>query len=187
MNPMMNLQTGLRRLTWLPIVTGLICIGLGIWCLCSPTTSLVVFAYIFAGCLCASGLLNLLMAFTNSSVGWNWGWALAIGIIELVCGIWMFTFSPAVLTSIFMFFIGIWILVAAINAICESFVMASHSIGWTIFAVLLLIATIIFAFIFLANPISGGVAVWLWIGLSLIFFGFYRLMFAAAIRRISRM
>lgn len=187
MDQISNFRAGLQRLTWLPIITGLISIGLGIWCLCCPTTSLEVFAYVFAGCLCASGFLNLLLAFTNTRIGWNWGWALAIGIIELGCGIWMFTFPIQVITSIFMFVIAVWIIVAAINALCESFMMASNSPGWTIFSIILLVLTLIFAFIFLSNPITGGIVVWLWIGLSLIFFGFYRLMFAMTIRRINRM
>lgn len=181
-----TLQAGLRKFIWLPVITGLISIGLGIWCLYSPGTSLEVFAYVFAGCLCAAGVLNMALAFGNSTVGWNWGWALAMGLLELFCGIWMFTFPAPVLTSVFVFFIGIWIIVAAINSLCESFMMSAFSPAWTVFSVLLLIATIVLAFIFLANPIAGGIAVWLWIGLSLIFFGTYRLVFAASLRGINR-
>ena len=60
------------------------------------------------------------------------------------------------------------------------------SAGWTVFSVLLLIATIIMAVVFLSSPIAGGVFVWMWIGLSLIFFGVYRLVFAASMRRATR-
>ena len=187
MGKMSTLRTGLRHLIWLPVITGLISIGLGIWCLCSPMTSLEVFAYVFAGCLCVAGALNLFLAFGNRSVGWSWGWALAAGILELFCGIWMFTMPAPVLTGAFIFFIGIWIIVAAINALCESFVISSYSPGWTIFSILLLIATVVLACIFLSNPISGGIAVWLWIGLSLIFFGVYRLIFAGNLRSINRL
>ena len=185
MKPITNLQTGLKRLTWLPIVTGLIAIALGIWCLCDPTVSLEIFAYVFAGALCASGALNIVLGLTNAHIGWNWGWALAIGIVEILCGVWMFTLNNMLMTSVFMFVIGIWILVAAINALCESFMMSSSSPFWTVFSILLLLATIVFAIIFMSNPISGGIAVWLWIGLSLIFFGCYRLIFAFTIRKIS--
>lgn len=186
MKPITNLQTGLKRLTWLPIVTGLIAIALGIWCLCDPTVSLKIFAYVFAGALCLSGLLNVILALSNSRIGWNWGWALAIGIIEIFCGVWMYTLPDMLMTSVFMFIIGIWILVAAINALCESFVMSSHSPFWTWISVLLLLATIVFAIIFMTNPLTGGIAVWLYIGLSLIFFGCYRLIFACTVRRISK-
>lgn len=186
MKPITSLKTGLRKLTWLPIVTGLIAIALGIWCLCDPSKSLEIFAYVFTGGLCLSGLLNILLGLSNRADSWNWGWALAVGIIEIFCGVWMFTLPSLMLTTVFMFIIGIWILVAAINALCETFMMGMHSPIWTIFSILLLIATIVFAIIFMSNPITGGIAVWLWIGLSLIFFGCYRLIFAATIRKISR-
>jgi len=186
MRTMSDLRTGLRRFVWFPVVTGLIAIGLGIWCLCSPVASLEIFAYVFAACLCVAGVFNCCLALANSRVGWSWGWALATGILELFCGVWMLTMSAPVLTATFMFFIGIWIIVAAINALCESFVLSVYSPGWTVFSVLLLIATIILAFIFLSNPITGGIAVWLWIGLSLIFFGVYRLVFAANLHSINK-
>lgn len=181
-----TLKSGLRKLSWLPIVTGIISLGLGIWCLCSPVTSLEVFAYVFAGCLCAAGVLNLCLAFGNSSVGWNWGWALALGMLELICGVWLFTLPAIVLTTAFVFFVGVWIIVAAINALCEMMVLSSYSTGWTVVSVLLLVATIILAIIFMTNPISGGIAVWLYIGLSLILFGIYRFVFAASMRNISK-
>lgn len=185
MKPLTNLETGLQRLTWLPIVTGLIAIALGIWCLCDPTVSLKIFAYVFAGALCASGMLNILLAISNHKVGWNWGWALSVGIIEIFCGVWMYCLPALMITAVFMFIIGIWILVAAINALCESFMMSSRSPFWTCVSILLLLATIVFAIIFMTNPLSGGIAVWLWIGLSLIFFGCYRIIFAATIRKIG--
>lgn len=185
MEPIKNLQTGLRRLTWLPITIGLIAIALGIWCLCDPKVSLEIFAYVFAGGLCASGLINIILGISNKSIGWNWGWILAVGIIEIFCGVWMYCLPSMTMTSVFMFIIGIWILVEAIYALCESFMMASSSPVWKWFSVLLLLATIVFAIIFMSNPISGGIAVWLWIGLSLIFFGCYRIIFACTIRKIG--
>ena len=181
-----TLMGGLRRLLWLPIVTGIISIVLGVWCLCSPVESMELFAYIFAGCLCVAGVLNLCLALGNKSVGFSWGWALAMGILELICGIWLLALPAPVLAASFMFFVGIWIIVAAINSLCESFMLASMSAGWTVFSVLLLIATIIMAVVFLSSPIAGGVFVGMCIGLSLIFFGVYRLVVAASMRRATR-
>ncbi len=186
MDSYLTFRTGLKRFAWLPVITGLICIGLGVWCLFSPAASLEIFAYVFAGCLCAAGLMNIFLALGNAAVGWSWGWTLALGILETVCGIWLFTLPPAVITSAFIFFIAIWIIVAAINALCESFVLSAHSIAWTVFSVLLLLATIVLAFMFITNPITGGIAVWLWIGLSLIFFGCYRLGFGIRMKQYAR-
>lgn len=181
-----TLKTGLRKLIWLPVFTGILSVALGVWCLCSPITSMEVFAYVFAGCLCAAGVMNLCLALGNSRIGWSWGWSLAMGILELFCGIWLFTLSSEALTATFVFFVGVWIIVAAVNSLCESFVLSSYSAVWTFLSVLLLIATIVLAVIFLSDPIVGGVAVWLWIGISLILFGVYRFVFAANMKAIAK-
>ena len=68
-----TLQGGIMRLWWIPLFTGLLSIALGIWCLCSPVASMKVFAYVFAACLCAGGIVNLIFAGVNSRIGWNWG------------------------------------------------------------------------------------------------------------------
>lgn len=176
-----------HRLWWVPLITGLVALSFGIWCFCSPEASLTVFAYIFAGAIVGAGVLNLCYAFTNSSLRTNWGWSLALGLLELICGIWLFTLPPETLAVAFAFAMGIWVLVAAINAICEAACFASYSTAWTIWMILLLIATVIFGFYFLINPLFGGIAGWLWIGCSLILFGIWRISLAFKIRSLNRM
>lgn len=173
---------GVSHLWWIPLITGIVSIGLGIWCLWSPTSSLPVLAYIFASCFCGAGILNLILSGIGMRVHIGWGWTMALGLLEIICGLWMFFLPVAQLTVVFMLIIGIWILVAAVNAVCESFAMASFSSGWFLWSIVLLIATIFFAIVFLSNPIAGGVAVWIWLGISLITFGAYRLSFASRMK-----
>lgn len=180
-----SFKGAITRLWWVPMVTGLISVAFGIWCMLSPQTSLPVFAYIFAGALCFAALLNFVFAAMNAGFGHGWGWALALGILELFAGIWLFTLPQVILVDTFIFVVGIWILVAAINSICEACMLSSVSVLWTIFMVLLLVATMFFAVIFLSDPIAGGIAVWLWIGISMVTFGIYRIFFAAQLKRLS--
>lgn len=171
------------RYWWIPLVTGLVAIGLGIWTLCAPAESLPVLAYAFAICMCIAGVLNVCLSFTPIP---NSGWCLALGLLELIAGVWMLVLPAPVLTVTFMFFVGIWIMVAAVNALCESSVMSRYTGGAGIaFMILLLVATIILAVMFLTSPISGGIAVWLWLGISFITFGAYRISLAFAMRRIG--
>lgn len=174
---------GLSHLWWIPMVTGLVCVALGVWCLLSPQTSIPVLAYIFAGCFCAAGVLNLVLAGIGMKVHHAWGWTLALGLLEVISGVWMFMLPAQTLAVTFMLIVGIWLLVVAINAVCESFVIASVSSGWFIWSILLLVATIFFAIVFLSNPIVGGVTVWLWLGISLIAFGTYRMSIAARLKK----
>ncbi len=181
-----NLNVGISRFWWMPIITGLIAIGIGVWCLLSPQTSLPALAYAFCICLCAAGFFNLVFSFANMGGHYGWGWSLAYGIIELLCGIWLLNLPEGAMTTAFIYAIGIFILFIAINAICESVMIYNYASFWIGWLVALLLVTIICAFVFLAGPIAGGVAVWLYIGISFICYGVYRILLSAKLYRINK-
>lgn len=181
---MNNIELKITRYRWIPLVTGIIAIGLGIWCLCSPVTSIPVMAYIFAGAVCVAGIFNLVFAYINSRVAPNWGWSLAIGLLDLVAGIWMFCLPEEELAVTFVIVLGIWLLCVAINAICETFVLGSRNIWWTLFSVFLLVITIYFAIVVISSPVAMAVTGWLYLGISLITYGIFRMAVYGNLRRI---
>ena len=177
---------GITRYWWIPLITGLLAIGIGIWCLCSPESSLPVLAYTMAILFCCAGVFNSCFAIANKGFTPGWGWALALGLIELCLGIWLLCQPVPVLTVTFIYAVGIYLIFAAINAICELFSVYSGSFSWIGWLVAMLLIVILFSFIFLAGPIGGGIAVWLWIGISFVFFGCYRILLSMAIRSINK-
>ncbi len=181
-----TVQTGkLARLWRFPLITGLICIGLGIWTLIDPSETLPIFAYTFAAILVFAGISQFVSCGFMSKFGGSWGWGLVIGLLDLIAGVWMFTLPEAALTTTFLYIIAIWILVVAVNAIVEACAMSSHSPFALVFMIILLIATMVFAVVFLCNPIVSGMTAWLWLGLSLITFGVYRLILANRIKNMK--
>lgn len=183
-NPIPTL--GFSRYWWIPLLSGLIFIAFGIWTLCCPAESLVVLAYAFAICFTIVGLFYIGFASAASRWSSDWGWSLAIGILEVILGLWLLFLPAAQLTVAFMFIAGFSLLFAAINSVCESFAASAGSVGWTIVSVIFLIMTIAFTVIFLSNPIVGGVAVWLWLGLSLICYGIFKVVLAGKLKTFSR-
>ena len=133
-----------------------------------------------------AGIMNLSYSVFTSGVASNWGWSMALGILELIAGIWMFSMPAVAVTEMFIFVMGIWIMVVAINSLCEATFMSSYSPAGIIWMVLILIATLAFSVIFLSSPVAGGVAVWLWLGLSFITFGIYRIVLSIKIKSINR-
>lgn len=176
---------GVTRLWWLPLVTGLLSIGIGIWCLCSPDSSLPVLAYVFAGLIIAAGVINIAFSIANTQVMPGWGWSLALGLIEIICGIWLYTLPADMLVVTFIYTIGIYLIFVTINAICESWMLYTYSSGWIGLLLAFLLITLAFAVIFLAGPVIGGVAVWLYIGISFISFGCYRMALAFKLRKLN--
>lgn len=177
---------GLTKYWWIPMLTGLFAIAIGIWCLCSPASSLLVLAYVFAALLTLAGIANICLALTSRKVLPTWGWPLALGIFEIICGIWLFTLSQSVLTATFIYVIGFYLIFAVIDSIAESCMLTSYRSGMLGWFLAFLLITLVLTVIFLAGPVAGGVAVWLYIGLSFIFFGVYRLMLSAKIHKINK-
>ncbi len=65
-------ESGISNFWWVPLLTGLICVGLGIWTLAAPTTALIMLAYIFAAGLVVAGGINVIfsIAMSRYSAGW---------------------------------------------------------------------------------------------------------------------
>lgn len=179
-------KEGSTRFWWIPLFTGLLSVIIGIWCLCSPATSLPALALFFAGCICAGGLLNLCFGIANSGITPYWGWSIAVGILEIICGGWLFTLPIAIVTSIFIYVIGFYLIVEAVGYIFEVCAWLNYSRNWVAILLGFLLVTLLLSCIFLSGPIFGGIAVWLYIGFAFISMGFYRLTFAARLRKLNK-
>lgn len=176
---------GLAKYWWVPLITGLLSIAIGIWCLFSPAESLEIFAYVFAWVICFAGMFNFLFALSNTKRYPGWGWSLGLGLLELICGIWMLTLPLPTLTVAFVYGIGFYLIFAVINGICDACTFYGYSRDWFGWILAILLITLLFALIFMAGPIGGGIAVWLYIGISFIMFGIYRIIVAAKIRKLN--
>ncbi|MDE7180504.1 MAG: DUF308 domain-containing protein [Muribaculaceae bacterium] len=173
------------KLWWVPLITGILALGIGIWCMFCPLESMTVLAWFFACVILAAGVMNVAYGISNSHPHSNWGWSLALGLIEIICGVWLLVMPEAQLLTVFMWTVAFYLIFVCINAICEAFVLAGYARDWLGWMLIFLFATLVFAVIFLAGPIAGGVAIWLYIGISFIAFGLYRIILAFKLRRIN--
>jgi len=179
-------KTGIvSRYWWIPLITGLIGIGLGIWCICDPRDSLPVLAYAFAICMTVAGCANMIFAVSNNGY-YGWGWSLCLGILELICGIWMWCLPMPELVITFMYLIGIWILVVAIDGVCESCMLIATNPFWVIWMLVMLFCAIGFSIVFLWSPLQSAYIEWLWLGISLITYGVYRIMLSTRLKSLGK-
>ena len=175
----------LSKIWWLPLITGLLSIGLGVWTLCEPSESLTVFAYAFAAIMLVAGIAQLLHCRFLARLGAPWGWTLVLAILDIIAAVWLFTLPASLLATTFVYIIALWMLVVAINSVVEACAMTSSSPIALTLMILLLIVTISCAIVFLSNPVISGITAWLWLGLSLLTFGIYRLILAYKIKTIT--
>ncbi len=174
------------RYWWLPVLTGILSIGLGIWVLASPATSMSALAYTFAVVICAAGFLNV--AFALMSVGslTGWGWKLAMGAVEIICGIWLLLLPEATMTAAFIYGVGFYLIFLVLNAISETVLYYGTTKLWLAVLISFIVCTLVLALIFLAGPLAGGIAVWLYIGIAFITFGFYRALIGIRIYQANK-
>lgn len=175
---------GITRYWWLPVVTGLICLGLGIWTICSPTKALPIIALTFAICLLAVGIVDMIWGFATSKLNPGWGWDICLGIIDIIAGIWMLSLSPAQMTMAFLYIVGIWLIFAAFSGLGQIFAVSVFNPFAGILAAILLICALIFSFWLIFNPIGLGVLAWVWVGIALICYGIYKISLGCKIKTI---
>lgn len=175
---------GPSRFWWIPIISGLIFIVFGILCLCSPAATLPVLAYVFAGCIGAVGIFNLFFGFFNTGSYHGWGFAAAAGVIEILFSIFLFFLPAATLTYVFTYGVGVYIIFMTVYSFFDGLMQGTKSFGfWVI--LFFLLAALVFALIYILGPIGGAVLGWLYIGISFICYGIYRIIFASRLHRLS--
>lgn len=181
-----NYFSGITRLWWLPLLSGLIFIGFGVWCLCDPSASLPILAYIFAGFIGLIGIFNLVYGLANVNNNSGWGWAMGGGIVEILFSILLFFIPTPVLTWVFVYGVGIYIIFMSIYSFCDSYAMSRYSSSLFWLLLVFLLASIVFALIFILGPIGGAIVGWLWIGISFLCYGVFRILIACKIYNINK-
>ncbi len=179
-----RILAGITRYWWLPLVTGLVCIGLGLWAILSPSTSLPIMAMAFAIGLLVLGFFDGVWGISTSKHNPSWGWDLCFAVIDIIGGIWMLTLTPAMMTMAFLYIIGIWLIFAAFNGIGQIFSVSMFNPVASIFAGILLAFTLFLGFWLIFNPIGLSVTAWIWLGIGLLCYGCYRIAFAFRIKQI---
>lgn len=175
-------MAGITKYWWLPLVTGLICLGFGIWSICAPSQALPVLATVFAIGLLAVGVFDGVWGISTSKFNPGWGWDLCVAVIDIIAGIWMLTMSPAQMTLTFLYVVGFWMIFAAFSGIGQVFAISVYNPFATVLAVILLVITLFFSFWLIINPIGLGVTAWIWVGIALCCYGIFRISLAFKIR-----
>lgn len=171
---------------WISLLAGILSIVGGILCFSTPIDSLAVLTLFFVAILIVGGIFNIASAFTNRK--WNdyWGWDLARGIIELLLGVWLYMLPLVLVTTTIVYVFGFWMLFHSIIGICESCELARLPIkgwGWLLACNIL---SLICSFLFLTTPIFGGLFILVYIGVSFILYGIFRIVLAFKMHSFNR-
>lgn len=169
------METSTRNFSWFSLIVGLISIVVGVWCICTPGTTLAALTVLFIIGFFAAGVLEICLAFTTIR-SQGWGWRLTAGIIDILLGIWLCAMPAGQAATILVYVIGFYIFFYSAMGIGESVHLSRYGVsgwGWMLF---FNIVGVLASFLFLISPVFGGVFVTWLVGLSFISYGLYRCM-----------
>lgn len=171
---------------WVSLVIGLLSIIAGICCFVTPVDSLAIMTEFFMALLVIGGLLNIVFAFANRKWNGFWGWSLARGIIEILFGLWLFILPLPLVTTTLIYIVGFWMLFHSILGICESCELSlipMNGWGWLLACN---IVSLLCSFVFLVSPVFGGIFVLVYIGMSFLFYGLFRIVLSLRWRKFNK-
>jgi uncharacterized membrane protein HdeD (DUF308 family) len=166
-------------------VSGVIALIAGIVLLVWPIKSAVIVTAIFASYLVVAGVVYIgLGIFSKAKGGWARVGHIVLGLLYIVAGVIAFAnlgAAAATLALVVVIFIGISWIVDGVVAL--TLLGQDGSRVWTLlYAILSIIAGIIVLF----SPLIAGLAIWLFLGISLIALGIVQIVRAITIGKEAK-
>ncbi|HOA47789.1 MAG TPA: HdeD family acid-resistance protein [Candidatus Pacearchaeota archaeon] len=169
---------------YLVLVVGIISIGVGLWVMIFPRESITVTALVFVLTFLITGLFETIFAIANRNAMTNWGWGLALGILNLIIGV-LLLLNPAISVLTLAFYVGFVILFHSLAAIIIAFDLKRYLIlQWGNLLAMGIIGFIL-AVLLLVNPSLTTMVVVIFLGLALIIGGTMSIYFSLKLKKIK--
>jgi len=165
-----------NRYWWFMLIIGILSIICGIWVFRNPVESYFALAIYFSILFILYGIGEIVNAFAQPRYH-NWGWGLAVGIVDLIFG-FILLGNPDWTLDVLPFLVGFILMFAGIGFIAQSARLQSLRIpnwGWLLASGIL---TLIFAFLIIFHPLFGVFNIIVWTGLAFIFGGVSAIFYA---------
>ncbi len=170
-----------NKLWFLPILTGIIFILLGIWMFRTPLEAFVAMALFFAVAFLVSGTFEIINALSNRKAD-NFGWMLVGGLLDLIIGIILVS-SPALSMLALALFVGVAILFRSVLSIGIATQLKKMGFKNWLWPLLLGIIGLVLAVMILVSPQLGGLTLVFYVGFALLTIGILQIFFGARLRR----
>ena len=161
--------TAWARNWWTLIVRGVAAIIFGLITFMNPRISLVALIGVFAAYAFVDGIFNIVGAVRGAQASQRWGLLFVEGLVSIAAGI-ATLFWPVITAMVLLYLIAAWALVTGVLEIGAA-VRLRHEIEHEWLLALAGVASIAFGVLLMMHPMTGALAVVLWIGAYAIFFG----------------
>lgn len=170
---------------WVGLLVGILILILGVWCLSVPITTLISLNIIFIASFIASGISDIIYAFTIRKDVSEWGWILAGGVISLAVGLLLLS-KPLESFVFLLLYVGFWASFQSIMTITASILMYKN--GWKGWGWLLVlgIVGVVFSYFLILNPAFASGFILTLFAFSLILYGVTRIFYSFKLRNLNK-
>ncbi len=149
---------------WLLAIRGVLLIILGIMALVYPISTVAVLVMFVGVYALVEGVMTLILGFVNINKDANWWMYVLEGFLGILLGIFVLKWS-ALSLFLFVYVVGIWILIAGVLRIVASFDKNARKERKSWLLAVAGIVGVALGILLLTNPLSGLVAIPILLGI----------------------
>lgn len=168
---------------WLSLILGILFVAVALILMFFPLQSYGVLAILFSITMFVSGIFEITFSVSNKKALPGWGWYLALGVLDLILGVFLLIY-PGLSMAVIPFIFGFWLMFRGFSIIGYSIDLqrfGSKNWGWYL---ALGILTIICAVGVIFYPVAGAFSVVYIIAFIFLFLGIARVMLAFDLRNL---
>lgn len=170
---------------WVSLVIGIIAVILGIICMFTPLATFATLSFLFVIAFLIGGISEIAFALTNRESLSNWGWTLAIGIIDIIFAIILLA-NPMLAPLMLCYLIACWILIQSIWGIGMSIDLKDvPESGWGWLLALSLLG-VLASILLLLQPAIVGLFAAYFVAFGFLAFGVLRIYMAFRLRSCKK-
>ncbi len=168
---------------YLPLILGILFIGVGILVFFTPVASYLTLAMLFAFTFLVGGTLEIIYAVSNRDINDRWGWTLVGGLLDLFIGILLVS-NPALSVVALPFYVGFALLFRAVTGIAWAVELKrEQQPNWGALMAISIVGLFL-VLVLLWNPVLLGLTVVVYTALALVTVGAANIARAIFLKRV---
>ena len=169
---------------YLPLISGLILVGMGIFTFNHQLASFVALSFLFSLSFLLSGASEIIFSISNKNEMDNWGWTLAFGILTFLLGL-LLIMNPSISMTTLPLYIGFIMLFRSIMGISYALELKNYGVlDWGNLMSIGILG-VLFSLILIWDPVFAGYSIVLWTGLALIAGGVFTVYLSLKLKKLK--
>ncbi|PXV62218.1 uncharacterized membrane protein HdeD (DUF308 family) [Dysgonomonas alginatilytica] len=170
---------------WISVLVGIIAVIVGFISMFTPFATFAAITLLFVFSFFAGGISEIVFAIANRKIINNWGWTLAMGVIDLLFALFLLA-NLDIAPLMLCYFIAFWILIQSIWGLGMAFdLQSAKNSGWG-WVLALSILSVFASIILLFQPAIAGLFAAYIISFGFIFYGVMRIFLGFKLKTLNK-